>query len=127
MEGAGGWWRRSGRGRRRAGKRGRGAEADDLVPAQCLQKWLETAADQAPQDGTVGLDLTDTGRPLDLPGRSGADETDLYSPDLWLLRHACHARNEGPGPASVELPIAHRAAPNEASGRALNPGGHAAV
>ena len=42
------------------------------MTAQCLKKWLKTAADQAPQDGAVGLDLADTGCPLDLPGGRGA-------------------------------------------------------
>src|SRR5450755_3035521 len=40
-----------------------------------------------------------------LPGGSGANETDLYSPYRQLLRHARYARRAGVPPASAELPI----------------------
>jgi hypothetical protein len=49
------------------------------VAAQRLQERLEAAADQAPQYGTVNLDVANTGSALYLPGRCGAHETDLYS------------------------------------------------
>jgi hypothetical protein len=58
------------------------------VTAQRLQEWLKTAADQAPQDGTVNLDVADTRSALYLPGRCGADETDLHSLDRLSIRHA---------------------------------------
>ena len=49
------------------------------MTAQRLQERLKAAADQAPQYGTVNLDVADTGSELYLPGRCGDDETDLYS------------------------------------------------
>jgi hypothetical protein len=49
------------------------------VTVQRLQERLKAAADQAPQYGTDNLDVADTGGALYLPGRRGADETDLYS------------------------------------------------
>jgi hypothetical protein len=49
------------------------------VAAQRLQERLKAAADQAPQYGTVNLDVADTGSALYLPGWRGAHETDLYS------------------------------------------------
>ena len=75
------------------------------MAAQCLKKWLKTAADQASQDRSLGLDLADTRGPFDLLSGSGADETDLYPSYRQLFSHACHARNAPAGPASVELPI----------------------
>jgi len=49
------------------------------VAAQRLQERLKAAADQAPQHGTVNLDVADTGSGLYLPVRCGAHEADLYS------------------------------------------------
>jgi hypothetical protein len=75
------------------------------MTTQRLQERLEAPADQAPQRGALGLDVADAGRASDLAGGSGADETDLYSPYRQLLSHVPDARQAGPGPASVELPI----------------------
>ena len=58
------------------------------MTAQRLQEWLKTAADQAPQDGTVNLDGADARSALDRPGRCGADETHLYTLDQRSIRHA---------------------------------------
>src|SRR5215475_11806320 len=95
-----GWWRSP-------GGRWRRAEPDDLVTAQCLQERLKAAVDQAPQDGTVNLDVADAKSALYLPRRRGADEADLYALDRRSIRHARHARSGGATPASVELPIRH--------------------
>src|SRR5215475_10428678 len=84
--GAGRWWQRCGWWCSLGG-RWRGAEPDDLVTAQRLQERLETAADQAPQDGTVSLDVADTRGALYLPRRCGADEADLHSLDRQYIRH----------------------------------------
>jgi hypothetical protein len=58
------------------------------VTAQRFQEWLKTAADQAPQGGTVNLDVADTWSALYLPGRRSADETDLYSLNPRSISHA---------------------------------------
>lgn len=89
-------------------RRQAGVETDDLVTAQCLQEWLEALANQAPQDGAVSLHVADTGRPVYLPGGSGADETDLYSPYRQILTHACHTKGTYAALASVELLAGHR-------------------
>ena len=47
------------------------------MTAQCLQKWLKAAVDDAAQDWTVDLHPADSRRALDLLGGRGADETDL--------------------------------------------------
>jgi hypothetical protein len=59
-----------------SGRRG-GGQADDLVPTQRIEKWLEAAADQAAQAAAVDLDLRDPGRPRDLSRRRRAHEGHL--------------------------------------------------
>src|SRR5207248_3672923 len=81
--GAGGWWR--------------GVEADHLVTAQRLKERLEAPADQAAQRAPVDLHVTDPGRAPHLVGRSGADETDLYSPYRQLLSHVPTLGRQGRG------------------------------
>jgi hypothetical protein len=49
------------------------------MTAQRLEKGLKAAAHQAAHDQTVDFHLADPGRPLDLPGRRYADETDFHS------------------------------------------------
>lgn len=48
------------------------------MPAQRLEKWLKAAVDQAAEDGTLDVNLTDSRRALDLIGRGRPDETDLH-------------------------------------------------
>jgi len=90
----------------RVGDRGRG-EADDFVTAQRLQQRLKASGYQAAQERTVNLDIADAGRTLNPPGRRGADEADLYSPDRRLLAHVRHARKVAAPHTSVELPTGY--------------------
>src|ERR1700682_2272324 len=63
-------------------------QADDVVTAEGLEKWLKTAADHTAQGFTIDFDLADPRRPRDLLGRGHAHETHLHSLH-WKL--ACHA------------------------------------
>lgn len=81
------------------------------MTAQSLQKWLETAVDQASQDRTIDLHFADAGRALYLPGGNGAGENNLYSPYRQLFVHAPHARQARTATVSAESPIRYLAGP----------------
>ena len=86
------------------------------MTAQRLQKWLETAADQASQDMTVHLHLADAGRTLHLPDGNGADETNLYTPYRQLFGHVPHARQARAATVLAESPIRYLAGPRRQRG-----------
>ncbi len=56
-------------------------EAEDLVAAKRLQKWLKAAGHNAAQGRTVNLHLADSRRSGNLPDGDRADESDLHSLD----------------------------------------------
>ena len=67
-------------------------EADDLVAAQRLQKWLKAATDKAAQNRAVNFHLADSRCAPDLQHRRGADEADLHALYRQFLSHAPDAR-----------------------------------
>jgi hypothetical protein len=73
-------------------RNGTSTEADDLVTPQRLEEGLEAAAHQAANGPAVNFHVADAGRPLDLPGRRGADETDFDSLGRLLPGHARQRR-----------------------------------
>jgi hypothetical protein len=58
---------------------GGGRHAYDLIAAQCFEKWLKAAANNAANPVAVDLDLGDPYRLRDLSRRRRADECHLNS------------------------------------------------